>query len=178
MIVYSGKYTVGEQGGGLEDFNAGISSADRTRTFRLIQTKQNNTYRIEIDGHHMKLKGRPKDRNFVIEGPGIYGFDRGHRPQFGDRIKTKFPHDEDSLQELIDHCLDNTVMASIARDISTAIRGELARMPGLGFKGPHSGLYAWTRPGEPQSGGRHESKSRGAHNGLYRKGFDKFDYRT
>ena len=67
-------------------------------------------------------------------------------------------------------------MDSVARDIWSAIGGELGRMPGLGFRSPQQGLYSWTRPGEPQSGGRHASKS-GGDDGIFRKGYNKRDYR-
>ena len=169
---------MGEQGGGLIDANKAISAADRTRTFRLIQMKQNNTYRIEVDGHYMKLKGRPKDNNFVIDGPGIYGFDRVTRrnPGFDNRLSTKSPHGEKELQQLIDDCLDNTQSDGPAREIWSAIRGELGRMPGLGFRAPKAGLYSWTRPGEPQSGGSKANKSRGKE-GIFRKDYNKMDYR-
>jgi len=179
MIVYSGKFVFGEQGGGLSERNRAVPAVDRTRTFRLIQMKQNNTYRIEIDGHYMKIKGRVSDRNFVVDGPGIYGFNRVTRSnEYGDqRITTKFPHGEEQLQELINDCLDNTQSDFVAREIWSAIRGELARMPGLGFRGPQSGLRSWTRPGEPQSGGRYGNISRGQE-GIYRRNYNDSDYRV
>lgn len=179
MIVYSGKFVFGEQGGGLLERNRAIPAVDRTRTFRLIQMKQNNIYRIEVDGHYMKIKGRVSDRNYVVDGPGIYGFNRVTRSNdYGDqRITTKAPHGEKELQELINDCLDNTQNDGPAREIWSAIRGELGRMPGLGFTGPQGGLRSWTRPGAPQSGGRYGNISSGE-DGIYRRGYNDSDYRV
>jgi hypothetical protein len=179
MIVYSGKFVFGEQGGGLLERNRAVPAVDRTRTFRLIQMKQNNIYRIEVDGHYMKIKGRVSDRNYVVDGPGIYGFNRVTRSNdYGDqRITTKAPHGEKELQELINDCLDNTQNDGPAREIWSAIRGELGRMPGLGFRGPQGGLRSWTRPGAPQSGGRYGNISSGE-DGIYRRNYNDSDYRV
>ena len=162
MIVYSGKFTYGEMGGGIIEANEkSATSAERTRNWRLIQEKQNNIYRIEVDGHQMVNEGSRNKPKWVIKGPGIYGFRRvarGNQPGgIGNRIGTlsstaAYTHTEKDLQDLIALCEDNTKSDHVARLISGALRGELGRMGKI--KAPKSGAGGWTAPGEPYAGGR------------------------
>ena len=162
MIVYSGKFTYGEMGGGIIEANEkSATSAERTRNWRLIQEKQNNIYRIEVDGHQMVNEGSRNKPKWVIKGPGIYGFRRvarGNQPGgIGNRIGTlssiaAYSHTEKDLQDLIALCEDNTKSDHVARLISGAIRGELGRMGKI--RAPKSGAAGWTAPGEPYAGGR------------------------
>ena len=159
MIVYSGKWIYGEMGGGLFAKEEAISRADRTYTWRLIQRKQNNTYRVEVDGVQLTNIGTKRKPKFKTGEMGIYGFSRVARSnQFGmgNQIGTTAnygEHDEKDLQELIDLCEDNTQSDHAARIIWGAIRDHIAIRFEL-FKNPRDVSGMWTAPGEPVAGGR------------------------
>lgn len=159
MIVYSGKWIYGEMGGGLFAKEEAISRADRTYTWRLIQRKNNNTYRVEVDGVQITNIGTKRKPKFKIGEMGIYGFSRVARSnQFGmgNQIGTTAnygEHDEKDLQELIDLCEDNTQSDHAARIIWGAIRDHIAIRFNL-FKNLRDVSAQWTAPGEKVYGGR------------------------
>ena len=132
MIVYNGKYVFGDKEG-LYPYQEKYSREERTFAFRLIQKARPNTYKVELDKNLLIKDGR-KYSIGGIQTVTILSTQGGVNRDIS--IATNEPHNESSLQDLINSCLDidykpldyQGTGANIARRMSFAINDDFKKV--------------------------------------------------